>query len=115
MDQCLYVSVVICSRLCNRSMLVSLQFLKVLSALAAVIVSILFLHLLLSYLYRKVKERKAYRSALPPVMFRHPSSTAEEEEVLLLETLRDKDVGDNEMSWNKDNTDIPDHSEHTNL
>ena len=57
-----------------------------LSALAAVIVSILFLHILITYIYRRMKDRKLYRSVLPPVNFRSMSSTtAEEEEGLLLE------------------------------
>ncbi|XP_011408814.2 PREDICTED: proprotein convertase subtilisin/kexin type 7-like [Amphimedon queenslandica] len=74
------------------------KLLKVLSALAAVIVSILFLHILITFIYRKMRDKKnSYRSALPPVTLRHLSSTAEEEEGLLLES-RDN----NENEWNEE-------------
>jgi proprotein convertase subtilisin/kexin type 7 len=92
------------------------KFLKILSALALVIVSILFLHLLLTYIYRKVKEKRSYRAALPSIHFnRHSTSTAgDEEEVLLLETTSvDKD-NETKDPWNDTDHDTTNQTEPNN-
>ena len=84
------------------------QVLQIVSSIGAVAVTLILLHIILTFIAKRCRDRKAnYRTALPsvPAFYHQSSTTTEEEEVLLLQNMssqRNKESAENE--WEEDDS-----------